>query len=110
MLQITIMKRLLFLFVLITCTIQVFSQDAVTLSNVNLRESAGASTKILSKIPKGTEIHIQECANGWCKISFKDLSGYVSSKLIRYASARSNETTQTPQAHEKIKYYRNDHF
>jgi uncharacterized protein YgiM (DUF1202 family) len=101
------MKRIFLFLLLIIASIQLFSQNAVTVSNTNLRESPGVSTKIVSKIPKGTDVYIQECTDGWCKINYNDLTGYVSSKLIRYATDPSKKTTNSPVAHQKVKHYTN---
>lgn len=101
------MKKVLLFLLLATASIQVLSQHAVTISNANLRETPGAATKILLHIPKGSEVYIQDCTVGWCKLTYKDLSGFVSSKLIRYTIASSNESTNTLEVYKKVKHYTN---
>ena len=102
------MKKIFLFLAIFVSSIQEFSQDAVTISSINLRESTSSSSKSLLIIPKGVSISIQECANGWCKTNYNDLSGYGSSKLIHYTSEISNDnTTNSSQVHGKVKHYTN---
>jgi uncharacterized protein YgiM (DUF1202 family) len=77
------MKRILF-FLLLFLGGNAYSQDAVTLSNVHLRQAANTSSKTLFVILKGTSIQINNCNNNWCEVTYNDLIGYVSSKLITH--------------------------
>ena len=102
------MKRVFFFLALFISSIQVFSQDALTLSNINLRESASSSTQSLLLIPKGAAINIQRCNNGWCKVNYQNRSGYIRSRLVTYKNESLNEnTTNYNRVHKQIKYYTN---
>jgi uncharacterized protein YgiM (DUF1202 family) len=102
------MKKILFILALAFLSIQSYSQDAITLANINIREYANSSTKALYKIPKCTEIYIQDCTNGWCKTNYNGVTGFVSSKFIRYKGENRTESSLNNQNyHSKLKYYKN---
>lgn len=50
-------------------------------SNLNLRECQGTDTKVLTVIPKGTKVSGTE-SNGWVKVNYKSLTGYVAKSYI----------------------------
>ncbi|EKN69933.1 mannosyl-glycoprotein endo-beta-N-acetylglucosamidase, partial [Neobacillus bataviensis LMG 21833] len=67
-------------------------------SSLNVRNSASASSVILTKLPSETEVKVYAEANGWAKIQVNGMEGYVSSEFIsasKSAPAPSNEDQQT---------------
>ncbi|MEP7197105.1 MAG: DUF3761 domain-containing protein [Saprospiraceae bacterium] len=103
-----LMKGIFLLLFLFSFYFQAFSQDAVTLSNINLRESTSKLSRSLSIIPKGTLINIIKCDNDWCKINYINHTGYVRSELIKYKSEYSNKNTvNNNKVQLQVKHYTN---
>lgn len=50
--------------------------------SLNLRESSSTTSKVLAQIEKGTQVTIFESKDGWYKVSFNNLAGWVSSEYI----------------------------
>lgn len=110
--KLTVMRKLRFLPLLVLLSLQAFSQSALTLSNSNLRESASTSSKILGRIPRGTEVYLEACSSGWCKTTFRGTTGYISAALLLQVDENTNDgeneggvSTQNP--HGPITYYTN---
>ncbi|WP_289682985.1 SH3 domain-containing protein, partial [Romboutsia ilealis] len=60
------------------------SEKGVTTANLNLREGASTSSKIIITIPKGKTIEIVDKSNSsWYKVKYSGKIGYVSSKYVR---------------------------
>ncbi|MFJ2619285.1 SH3 domain-containing protein [Glutamicibacter sp. NPDC087344] len=66
-----------------------------TIENLNLRQSASASSKSLLVIPKNTTVKVSSTSNGWSKVSYNSKTGWVSSKFLTDASASSTVKTPT---------------
>ena len=95
------MKRILF-FLFLFFASNAYSQDAITLANVHLRQAANVSSKTLSVIPKGNSIQVIDCNNTWCEVTYNDFTGYVSSKLITH-DTNSDDVNEDG----TVKYYTN---
>jgi uncharacterized protein YgiM (DUF1202 family) len=85
-----------------------------TTANLNLRQSANTKCKVLTVIPKGTNVTIDEdCDCKWILVSYKNQVGYVSAKYltknkikptivavptstVQYYTNRSGERVQSP--------------
>jgi len=50
---------------------------------LNIRKGAGKNTAILGKVPKGTKVKILEVRNGWAKIKYNGITGYVSCDYLK---------------------------
>ena len=46
-------------------------------SNLNMRQSANSSAKIIGKIPDGTRVYVSAISNGWGKVTYNDTTGWV---------------------------------
>ena len=69
---------------------------------LNLRKTASSSAKVLTRIPNGTTLTILEKGSRWCKVTYKDETGYVmSSFLIFGATEESTPSATTPPAAEE---------
>lgn len=50
---------------------------------VNFRKTPHVSGKWLASIPQGTELELlAECSNGWVKVKYKDMEGYVAGGYV----------------------------
>lgn len=61
--------------------------------SLNLRESPKTSAKILTQISKGTELTILSSLEGWYKISYKDMTGFVSSEFVAIKEVKTATIT-----------------
>ncbi|WP_099203145.1 C40 family peptidase [Miniphocaeibacter massiliensis] len=66
-------------------------------SNLNLRDAANTSSKVLTTIPKGTKVSGTE-SDGWVKVKYNGKTGYVSKS---YISSTEVKVEQTKPAEEK---------
>ena len=53
-----------------------------TTANLNIRTGRGTNYKILTTIPKGTEVSVSEISGGWGKVSYKGHTGYSAMKYL----------------------------
>lgn len=49
---------------------------------LNIRQSAGTGSKILGKLYPGTRVTLEDSSNGWYKINYDGINGWVSSAYI----------------------------
>ena len=66
--------------------------------NLNLRNQASLSGKILTTIPKGKTVTIlsEKDENGWYKVSYDGKTGYAISNYIKEGDSNSESTESTP--------------
>lgn len=50
--------------------------------NLNIRETASTSGKLVGKLPKDAACEVLEVADGWAKITSGEVSGYVSAEFL----------------------------
>ena len=60
-------------------------------STVNLREGPGTSYHIVERVPVGHVVCIEEDRGSWCKVSYKDKTGWMQSNYLEY----SDQTDET---------------
>ena len=53
-----------------------------TTANLNIRTGRGTNYKILTTMPKGTEVAVTEISGGWGKVSYKGQTGYSSMNYL----------------------------
>ncbi len=64
------------------------AQQKVTTANLNMRDKAGTSGKIILTIPKGKTVEIQsQESNGWFKVKYNGKTGYSYGKYLKDASS-----------------------
>jgi uncharacterized protein YgiM (DUF1202 family) len=100
------MKRKLLILVQLLIVLFGFSQNIIKYStgSINLREDSKASSPVITVIPKGTSVTMEEnCNCEWIRVSYQGQTGYVYSK---YLSVKQPVTT-THAGHSKVKHYIN---
>ena len=87
-----------------------WAQTYTTTATLNLRDAASSNGKILITIPQTTKLQSVEEANGWCKVSYGNKTGYVSKKYLQLISDNTSERKPKPtetHATEPIRHYTN---
>ena len=59
----------------------------VTASELNLRAGSGTQYEILDRIERGASVVVESTENGWSKITYNGLQGYVSSSYLKMTEA-----------------------
>lgn len=67
----------------------------VTGGNLNLRETASLSAKVLGQYPTGTLVEIVEAGNEWHKVSVNGKDGYMMAKYLSTATTSQTATVKT---------------
>lgn len=66
--------------------------EGVIKSNVNLRTRATSSSKKIMNIKKGSVVEIEgRATNGWYRVEYKDIEGYISSKYVTVYNSEYRE-------------------
>lgn len=65
---------------------------------LNLRSGPSAQYTKLGAVPNGTVLTVAETANGWCKVTYNGLTGYVSGSYLVAPTATQTTTTATATA------------
>ena len=73
------------------------SKTGTTTENLNLRNQASLSGKVLMTIPKGKTVTIlsEKDENGWYKVSYDGKTGYAISNYIKEGDSNSESTDST---------------
>lgn len=61
---------------------------------LNIRQSAGTSSKIVGKLYPGTVISIEDSTDGWYKITYNGINGWVSSDYVTKEDGNSSSSTE----------------
>lgn len=104
------MKRgiILFFSFLFSCLLNAqlsIQQDTIryVMANLNLREAPNTTSAIITQIPKGTRVTVDEdCECKWIPVNYNGHIGYVSTKYLS-----KNKIDHTPIRNSSIKYYTN---
>ena len=74
------------------------TKSGTTTENLNLRDQASTTGKILMTIPKGKTIQVlsEKDVNGWYKVSYDGKIGYVNGAYITVSSNSTPSTPSTP--------------
>lgn len=54
----------------------------MTAADVNLRTGVGVGHERITTLQRGTEVSIEECRDGWCRVAALDVSGWVSARYL----------------------------
>lgn len=66
-----------------------------TTANLNVREGRGTNYKILTTMPKGTQVSVTEISGGWGKVSYNGKTGYSSMKYLTLVQSTTPGGSQT---------------
>ena len=67
----------------------------VTARALNVRKKPNKSGKLITKLPEGTKVKIVKKSGDWYKITYKNGSGYVFGKYVRFLNPKK-APTKTP--------------
>ncbi len=100
------MKKLFFILFQLLFTLALNAQGITkyTSTNLNMRTSPDASSKVVTVIPKGTSVALEEdCDCDWVPVSYAGKTGYVSGKYLTKEKVKPD----APKATGPVKYYTN---
>ena len=99
------MKKILFTLISLCFALTINAQDTIryVTTNLNLRESPNTTSNIITQIPKGTSVTLEEnCDCKWIPVSYNGKIGFVSTKYLS-----KQKVEQSNSANGTIKYYTN---
>ena len=64
----------------------------IAVETANLRETASSESKILAQMSINDEVEIIENSEDWCKVKYKNITGYVKSNLLSTNKTDENTT------------------
>jgi len=62
---------------------------------LNIRKSPSTSATILEQLEKGTNVSIVDSSNGWYKVTYKGITGWVSGEYITVKQASSTSSSKS---------------
>ncbi|PGS48451.1 C40 family peptidase [Bacillus sp. AFS041924] len=77
---------------------EVTSGNYITTGNVNLRSGAGTSYHILGVINKNQKLNVISSTNGWYKVKYNGLTGYISASYVAKDTDSKNSQTNSSQS------------
>lgn len=101
------MKKFLLSLLLASISILGFSQDVVTTTaSINLREGSSQNASVLTVIPQGEKLEVQNCQSEWCETSYNGQTGYVNHHYLKYPQGTEIKVPEAT-ATSPVKYYTN---
>lgn len=97
--------RFLFLAFLLLFFEYAIGQTALTTSNLNLRNTPSRFGNVLTVIPRTSTVNVENCDDGWCKVTFSGIQGYVRESYLRKTS--NSQPSYNNQRLSSVKYYTN---
>lgn len=89
-----ILILLLIIFGIVISNVAIATETGiVTTTTIRLRREANTSSDVLELIGEGTELEILDEEDGWYKVEYEGLTGYVSSDYISVSNNNSTNTT-----------------
>ena len=104
------MKRYLILIIQLFIALVISAQTNIryTSANLNLRFAPNTSSKIITVIPKGTEVRMtDDCTCEWLPVSYSEDTGYVYSKYLTREKIGYEKASVSSSRSTKLKYYIN---
>lgn len=91
----TISLRLVFMFLLLGCTIQAMCQETykvVSTSVLNVRSKPTTKSFVIGKLKKNEEVKVFSIENLWAEIFYKNRKAYVFSKYLKNVETAEKKT------------------
>lgn len=63
---------------------------------VNLRKEASTSSDVLARLSLNTAVDVYSEENGWCKVKYGAMEGYISSSLLSDTKKETSRKSETP--------------
>lgn len=113
------MKKLSLLFiVLLINVLSMVAQTRYVTTDLNLRSGPGTNYSVVTVLPKGTAVTIEDCDCKWVPVSYDGYIGfirtsYLSRKKVRTYSSRTLRkrtwSTRTYTRNQGVRYYTNSY-
>ena len=82
-------------YIKLNSTTSTAKKGKVTATSLNIRSGASTSYSIIGKVTKGKEVEILSTSNGWHKIKYSNLTGWVSADYVSVSSSTGTTSTTT---------------
>lgn len=66
-------------------------------NTVNMRKGPSTDSELVTKVPVGSTVSVEEDLGQWCKINYGNRSGYMMSNYIEYANQEDETDILTPE-------------
>lgn len=101
------MKKLLFLFTaLLINALSIGAQTRYTTTNLNLRYGPGINYSIVTVLPKGTTVTIEDnCDCKWVPVSYKGRIGYIRTLYLSRNKIGTNSARTNKKRNYRKSYY-----
>lgn len=76
----------------VTAQTTAFGARAVTISSLNLRQSASTASRIVKQLPRGSLVDITSCTGGWCRVNYGPNYGFVAQNFLQVVTSRPPQT------------------
>ena len=73
------------------CTVNTGSDDVA----LNLRSQPSSEGEILAKIPNGTKMRVLSSADGWTKVGYDEVIGYLMDEYLTFSEGLASEVEST---------------
>lgn len=70
-------------------------------TETRLQQAPGTGSKVLAMIPRGKIITVDDCSNGWCRVSWNRQDGYVLAKSVHLSERWFRNVPQADQSPEE---------
>jgi uncharacterized protein YgiM (DUF1202 family) len=68
------------------------SDPGIVTAQVKVQQAPASDSQVLVIIPRGTIVKVRNCTNGWCRVSWNNLDGYILAKNVRIGGSARRST------------------
>ena len=105
-----LMKRVFsYIYLSLMCCLSIVAQTRYVKTNLNLRDGPGTSYSVITVLPKGTSVTIEDdCDCKWIPVKYASYIGYLrTSYLTKHSFTKSSHKGSRYQSHPRKRYYTN---